>query len=120
MQWGTNMIELNKEQRVAYDRFIRARDRVKLVRTSANFKNEWIPHRDYLDSVKGDGEHHPMFEPNLLWQDYKEAFLNWLKVEPAFRDDERMRMSRGDYGKQDSWEESPSGVKDVLSEIKGG
>lgn len=115
----SNMIELSKEQQRAYDRFIRARDRVKLVRTHANIKYEWIPHRDYLDSVKHDGEHHPMFEPNLIWQEYKDAFMAWLAVEPAFRDEERMRMSRGDYGHSDSWDDAPSGVKDVLSEIKG-
>ena len=113
------MIELTKEQRLAYDRYIRARDRVKLVRTSKNIKYEWIPHRDYLDSVKPDGAHHPVFEPNLIWQEYKDASSAWWKIEPRFRDQERMRMSRGDYGKQDSWEDAPSGVKDVLSEIKG-
>lgn len=119
MRWGTNMIELTQEQRSAYDRFIRARDRVKLVRTSKNIGNEWIPHRDYLDSYKAEGEHHPLFEPNLIWQEYKEASLAWWKVEPQFRRDERMRMSRGDYGRIDSWEDAPSGVRDVLSEIKG-
>ena len=114
-----NFLELNDEQQKAYDRFIRARDRVKLVRTSKNIKNEWIPHRDYLESYRADGEHHPLFEPNILWQEYVDAFNAWLKVEPAFRDQERMRMSRGDYGKQDSWEDSPSGVKDVVSEMGG-
>lgn len=118
-QWGTKMIELSKEQRQAYDRFIRARDRVKLVRTSTNIKYEWIPHRDYLDSHKPNGEHHPLFEPNLIWQEYKDASLAWWAVEPKFRNEERMRMSRGDYGHSDSWEDAPSGVRDVLSEIKG-
>jgi len=113
------MIELNKEQRLAYNRFIRARDTVKLVKTSTNIKNEWIPHRDYLDSYRLEGSHHPLFEPNVIWQEYKDAFTAWLKVEPSFRDQERMRMSRGDYGQSDSWEDAPSGIKDVLSEIKG-
>lgn len=116
---SNTMIELTKEQRQAYDRFIRARDRVKLVKTNANIKQEWIPQRDYLDSVKNEGDHHPLFEPNLIWQEYKDAFTSWLKVEPEFRDQERMRMSRGDYGRSDSWDEAPSGVRDVLSEIKG-
>jgi len=119
MQWGTNMIELSKEQKQAYDRFIRARDRVKLVKTRANLKYEWIPHRDYLDSEKNNGQHHPLFEPNLIWQEYKDASLAWWRVEPKFRNEERMRMSRGDYGHSDSWDDAPSGVKDVLSEIKG-
>ena len=115
----SNLLQLSEEQQKAYDRFIRARDRVKLVRTSKNIRNEWIPMRDYLDSYKADGEHHPLFEPNLIWQEYKDASLAWWKVEPEFRDQERMRMSRGDYGKQDSWEDSPSGVKDVVSEMGG-
>ena len=114
-----NFLELNEEQQKAYDRFIRARDRVKLVRTVKNIKNEWIPHRDYVESYRADGEHHPVFEPNPLWQEYKDAFEAWLKVEPKFRDEERMRMSRGDYGKQDSWDDAPSGVKDVVTEIGG-
>ena len=114
-----NFLELNDEQQKAYDRFIRARDRVKLVRTVKNIKNEWIPHRDYVESYRADGEHHPLFEPNPLWQESKDAFEAWLKVEPKFRDEERMRMSRGDYGKQDSWDDAPSGVKDVVTEIGG-
>jgi hypothetical protein len=114
------MIELTKEQRGAYNRYIRARDLVKLVRTSKNIHYEWIPHRDYLDSVKNDGDHHPLFEPNLIWQEYKDAFNAWLAVEPQFRKDERMRMSRGDYGRQDSWDESGSVVKDVTALIKSG
>lgn len=113
------MIELSKEQRLAYNRFIRARDIVKLVKTNANIKNEWIPHRDYLDSYRQEGSHHPLFEPNVIWQEYKDAFMAWLQVEPSFRNQERMRMSRGDYGQGDSWEDAPSGIKDVLSEIKG-
>lgn len=115
----SNTIELTQEQRKAYDRFIRARDTVKLVRTAKNIANEWVPHRDYIDSVKNDGDHHPLFEPNLIWQEYKDASLAWWKVEPEWRNQERMRMSRGDYGYSDSWESAPSGVKDVLSEIKG-
>lgn len=115
----SNLLQLTTEQQKAYDRFIRARDRVKLVKTSKNIKYEWIPHRDYLESYRADGEHHPVFEPNLIWQEYKDAFTAWLAVEPAFRDKERMRMSRGDYGKQDSWDDAPSGVKDVVTEIGG-
>lgn len=111
--------DLTQEQKRAYTRYIQARDRVKLVKTSANIKNEWIPHRDYIDSYRADGEHHPLFEPNVLWQEYKDAFQEWLRVEPEQRKDERMRMSRGDYGKQDSWDDAPSGIKDVVSEIKG-
>jgi hypothetical protein len=112
-------LKLTQEQQTAYDRFIRARDRVKLVRTKKNLGNEWIPHRDYLDSYKSEGEHHPLFEPNIIWQEYKDASLAWWRVEPSFRNEERMRMSRGDYGQSDSWDDAPSGVRDVLTEIKG-
>lgn len=112
-------LNLTQEQQTAYDRFIRARDRVKLVRTKKNIGNEWIPHRDYLDSYRFEGGHHPLFEPNLIWQEYKDASLEWWRVEPSFRNEERMRMSRGDYGQSDSWEDAPSGVRDVLTEIKG-
>jgi hypothetical protein len=112
-------LKLTQEQQTAYDRFIRARDRVKLVRTKKNLGNEWIPHRDYLDSFKSEGEHHPLFEPNIIWQEYKDASLAWWRVEPSFRNEERMRMSRGDYGQSDSWDDAPSGVRDVLTEIKG-
>ena len=86
------MIELTKEQQQAYDRFIRARDRVKLVRTSKNIKYEWIPHRDYLDSVKPDGAPYPLFEPNLIWQEYKDASLAWWKIEPKFREIGRVHV----------------------------
>jgi hypothetical protein len=113
------MIELTKEQKSAYQRFIRARDRVKLVKTASNIKNEWIPHRDYLDSYRADGEHHPLFEPNLIWEEYKQASSAWWAIEPEFRKNERMSMARGDYGKQDSWADAPSGVKDVVDELRG-
>lgn len=113
------MLQLNPEQRRAYDRFIRARDRVKLVRTSKNIMYEWIPNRDYLDSVKADGDQHPLFEMNLIWEEYKQASLAWWAIEPEFRKEERMRMSRGDYGTQDNWDDAPSGIRDVLTEIKG-
>jgi hypothetical protein len=46
-----------------------------------------------------------LFEVNEEWLEYKDAFAAWLAVEPAFRHDERMRMSRGDYGIEDSWED---------------
>ena len=113
------MIMLNEEQQKAYDRFIRARNRVKLVRTSTNLKYEWIPHRDYLDSVKADGDHHPLFIQNIIWDEYKQASSAWWLIEPEIRKIERMRMSRGDYGIQDNWDDAPSGIRDMVSEIKG-
>ena len=113
------MIELTQEQRRAYDRFIRARDKVKLVRTSQNIKNEWVPHSDYLFCVEVEGVGHPLFQPNDDWDEYKEASKAWWAVEPTFRDAERMRASRGDYGKSDNWDEPTDSVKDVYQLVKG-
>ena len=96
------MITLTKEQQQAYDRFIRARDKVGLVRTKANAKNPYIPHSDVIQTVDVGGMNHPLFEQNDDWLEYKEASLAWWAIEPAFRDQQRMRMSRGDYGRQDS------------------
>jgi hypothetical protein len=48
---------------------------------------------------------HPLFEVNEEYQEYKEAFSEWLKVEPEFRKAERMSMIRGDYDTQDSWKD---------------
>jgi hypothetical protein len=42
---------------------------------------------------------------NEEYQEYKEAFSEWLKVEPQFRKEERMSMIRGDYDTQDSWKD---------------
>jgi hypothetical protein len=44
--------------------------------------------------------------------------MSWLAVEPKFREQERMRMSRGDYGTQDSWDEKKSYVSDTYKKIK--
>lgn len=113
------MLNMTADQQKAYARFIKARDAVKLVRTSKNISYEWIPHRDYLDSIKNEGEPHPLFIQNMIWDEYKQASLAWWAIEPEFRKEERMRMSRGDYGVQDNWDDAPSGIRDVLSEIKG-
>jgi hypothetical protein len=58
-----------------------------------------------IQTVDQDQLGHPLFEVNEEWLEYKEAFAAWLAVEPAFRHEERMRMSRGDYGVEDSWED---------------
>ena len=110
------MIELTPEQRAIYNRYIACRDKVGLVRTKTKYK--WVPMRDYTTSVEIAGMNHPIFEVNDDWIEYKEAFMAWLVVEPAFREEERMRMSRGDYGAQDSWDEKGSGVTDVSTKIK--
>ena len=45
--------------------------------------------------------------------------MAWWAVEPAFRDKERMRMSRGDYGVQDSWDTHDPQVRDLVTQLKG-
>ncbi len=112
------MIELNEEQQKAYARFIKARDRVGLGGKKPNKNYSWVPMADYSASVDVTGLNHPVFVLNEPWMEYKEAFLGWLAVEPSFREGERMRMSRGDYGTQDSWEERGGKVPDVVNKIK--
>ena len=106
------MIEFTPEQQKAYDRYITARNRVGM--GSKKSMGSWVPHRDYLLTVDVVGMNHPLFMVNDEWVEYKEAFAAWLKVEPRFRHDERMRMSRGDYGLQDSWEERISSANGTL------
>lgn len=108
------MIEFNDEQKKAYDRFIKARDRVFNRRS----KHAWIPLSDYSACVDVAGMNHPLFVQNDVWFEYKEAFKYWLEVEPPFREQERMRMSRGDYGAQDSWDERGGKVPDVVHKLK--
>lgn len=112
------MIELNEEQRKAYARFIKARDRVGLGAVKPNKNYSWVPMSDYSACVDVAGMNHPLFVQNDEWLEYKEAFANWLAIEPEFRDRERMRMSRGDYGTQDSWEERGNKVTDIVHKIK--
>lgn len=112
------MIELNQEQQRAYARFIKARDRVGLGSTKPNKNYSWVPLSDYSACVDVVGLNHPLFVQNDEWLEYKEAFAAWFAIEPAFRDRERMRMSRGDYGTQDSWEERGGKVPDIVHKIK--
>lgn len=115
----SNLLTLTPEQQKAYDRFIRARDIMKIVRTSKNAKLPYIPQRDYIDSVDQVGSLVPLFIPNEPWLEYLEASAAWWKIEPAFRDEERMRMSRGDYGQADSWDEHEPRMRDMVSDLKG-
>lgn len=112
------MLELTDEQLKAYRRFIRARDKVKMVKTSENIRNPYIPHRDYLDSIRFENENHSQFILNDDWMEYKEASSAWWAVEPAFRHEERMRASRGDYGTEDSWEDDATEVTDLYQFFK--
>lgn len=109
------MINLNEEQQRAYARFIKARDRVGLGPTKPK---KWIPQTDYEACVDVTGLNHPLFVQNDAWLDYQDAFRGWLAVEPRFREQERMRMSRGDYGTQDSWDERGGKVPDIVHKIK--
>ncbi len=76
------MISLSMEQQRAYDRFIRARDRLR-------HSPKWIPRSDVLACVDVAGLNHPMFIQNDEYLEYKDAFTEWLKVEPEFRKGER-------------------------------
>jgi len=112
------MIELNKEQQIAYARFIKARDRVGLGSTKPNKSYSWVPLSDYSACVDVVGLNHPLFVQNDPWLEYKEAFASWFAIEPEFREQERMRMSRGDYGTQDSWEDRSKMVVDIVHKIR--
>lgn len=101
------MIDLTPEQQRAYARYITARDKVGLVK-SKNRSKKWIPLSDVTSTVDIAGMNHPVFEVNDDWLEYKEAFMAWMAIEPKFRDQERLRMTRGDYGTQDSWDERHS------------
>lgn len=108
----TKKIDFSPEQQRAYDRFIKARNEVGVGRYRNSTKS-WVPHRDYLETVDITGMNHPLFMVNDKYIEYKEAFAAWLAVEPKFREEERMRSSRGDYGAVDSWEEKSSKIKEL-------
>jgi hypothetical protein len=101
------MIELNPEQTRAYNRFIIARDRL--------FKRNktWVRSCAISHTVDVSGLNHPLYVINDEYVEYVEAFAIWLGAEPRYREEERMRSSRGDYGTPDSWEEKPSKVKEI-------
>jgi hypothetical protein len=107
------MITLTQEQQKAYDRFIRARDRVRIGTYGRGGKGDFVPHSDVLCSVDVAGLNHQLFMENDEWLEYKEASLAWWKVEPEFRKTERMSMIRGDYGDSDSWREKKHNVKEM-------
>jgi len=108
----TTKINFSPDQRKAYDRFIKARNEVGAVK-SKNSGKKWIPFRDYFETVDIAGMNHPLFVVNDEYIEYKTAFAEWLKVEPEFREMERMRSSRGDYGVSDSWEDKSNSVKEL-------
>ena len=104
----SKMIELNPEQTRAYNRYIMARDKV-----NKKAKN-WVRASDISHTVDIVGLNRPLYVVNDVYVEYVEAFKQWLSVEPRFRNNERMRSSRGDYGvPADNWEEKPSKVKEL-------
>ena len=103
------MIQLTDEQQKAYNRFIVARDKMGLGPKRAK---KWIRQADVLECIEVAGFNHPFYIENDDWIEYKEASASWWKIEPAFRDQERMRSSRGDYGKPDNWDLAPSYSKE--------
>jgi hypothetical protein len=112
----SDLLVLSPQQQKAYDRFIAARNRVGLGRVKPNLNYSWVPMRDYKSTVDVAGLNHPLFELNEEWLEYKEAFLAWLAIEPEFRHEERMRMTRGDYGIQDSWDDRSGTVQPQIKD----
>jgi hypothetical protein len=98
------MSELTDEQKRAYDRYIKARNAVSLGQYRRYNKTPWQPTSEVVCTVDIAGMNHPLFEQNDAWLEYKAASEAWWAVEPRFRDDERLRSSRGDYGKADNWD----------------
>jgi len=109
------MIELTAEQQKAYRRFITARDKVGIVRTTGYTKRPWVRQAEVIQTVDIAGLNHPMFEVNYDFLEYKEASLAWWAIEPEFRKTQRMSAIRGDYGASDSWNEEAPRLRDTYS-----
>ncbi len=103
----SKMIELTPEQTKAYNRYIMARDKIYKRR------KEWVRASTISHCIDVAGLNHPLYVINDAYLDYVEAFEEWLRVEPKFREQERMRSSRGDYGAPDNWDEKPSKIKEL-------
>ena len=112
----SEQLELTKEQRVAYDRYIKARDKVGYG-SKAN-RVAWVKPSVISGCVDVEGLNHPVYIINDPYVEYLDAFQAWLDIEPRFRQEERMRASRGDYGLADSWDSKPSNSQDVFNKIK--
>ena len=107
------MISLTQEQQRAYDRFIRARDRVRIGTYGKRLKGSRVPLSEVVCTVDITGFNHPFFERNDEWIEYLEASAAWWAIEPEFRKLERMSMIRGDYGEVDSWREKQHKVREI-------
>ena len=106
-------MNLTAEQKIVYNRLIKARNNVALGQYRLKNKNPWQPTSDVTRTVDVDGQNHPVFELNEEWFEYKEAFEAWMAVEPPERKAERMSMIKGDYGDSDNWQEKKSNLREV-------
>jgi hypothetical protein len=111
------MTTFTEEQTRAYERYIRARDKMGLVRNKGYGKRLWIRTAEY-DTVDVAGLNHPLFARNDDWFEYLEASSQWWAIEPEHRKTNRMSAIRGDYGTADSWDESAPRVRDMYSIIQ--
>ena len=67
---------LTDEQQRAYDKYIKARDKVGLVRR----KGAWVRLADVIETVDDPKLNHPLFVQNDAWLEYKQAFMEWLEI----------------------------------------
>jgi hypothetical protein len=100
----TKMLELTPEQQKAYNRYITARNKVRRLKC----RPSTISH-----CIDVAGLNHPVYVVNEDYVEYELAFKAWLKVEPLFRQVQRMSAIRGDYGTSDNWDEKPSRIKEL-------
>ena len=110
------MIEFTEEQQKAWRRYMAAWDNVGL--GNKRRKGAWIPQSDVLGSVKADGMHHPLFIPNEAWSEFKAASEHWKQVQPRHMHDERLRMTQGDYGTEDSWDTPAVNILDTYDQLE--
>lgn len=87
-----------EEVRIHYGKLRKARDDWK----KANNRPS-----DVLDCFKDDGMLTPLFVPNEPYLRYKELQQEWvITYEPQYIKDNQARMSRGDFGEEDDWNNS--------------
>lgn len=107
------MIDLTPEQQRAYDRFIRARNKVNIGQYGKRIKGQHIPQSTVLCTVDQPNMNHPMYLENDDWIEYLQASAGWWQIEPEFRKKERMSMIRGDYGDSDTWRDKQTKLKEI-------
>ena len=107
------MISLTQEQQRAYDRFIKARNRVRIGSYGKRLKGTHVPLSAILCTVDQAGMNYPLFMENDEWIEYLEASEAWWEIEPELRKNERMSMIRGDYGDSDTWRDKQTKTKEI-------